>query len=273
VEQKVSVNNRQLREQQKLVGFQYVHIEKRRPVQKEDGSYRGLPTLYLNGQFWELFESVQWQCRTEDLLKLPRVARLARYASLVESWGSKRGCKPLDRAQKQQKSKTATASEAAGAEPGGITVARAMHELQQMPRSDQFQFAKDFTETVTGHLIADSQDYDEGAHIFSKIQTSALIGGKSALDDLRQRIARLNRRGVTVKPGLRAAALRQCLDETAAMLLKYDQLALLCEASDFVEGADFCKRSAASLRDFRWAMSEDRKGKVSQDKVSQDVEV
>jgi len=265
VESKVSVYNRRLKEDQAKVGFRFVNIQRQKPIRKDDGSYVGMPTFYGEGDFWDAFRHVQNQYLNIDLLALPRVERLARYVTIIEVWGENRNYKPIIRERKEknksEKSVKEKSANGAEAESAGITVTRAMSELQQMPRSEQFQFVKDFTEEATSHLIADSQDYIEGAHIFSKVQTAALIGGKHSLDDLRMRIAKHNG-GRPSNSGMRAAALRASQDKANALMAECEQLAALCETSDAPDCADYWRRWAESLKDFRWAITEDRKGRA-----------
>lgn len=254
-------------EDQSNSNFRFIWKAPRQVEQNESGEYRGLPTKYRPGDYWKVSDELQARSNQKgrELFAVNVHQRRKLEREMLSEILDERGCKKIVRergeaGKRKPKEKSASGVEA---ESAGITVSRAMHELQQMERPAQFQFVKEFTETATSHLIADSQDYDEGAHIFSKVQTAALIGGKHGLDDLRQRIARHNNRGRPANPALRAEALRASLDEAAAMILKCEQLAALCEVGDAPECADYWNRWLASLRDFRWAITQERKGRAA----------
>lgn len=224
-------------------------------------------TKYVESTYWwsepgaEYLHLIRESAGGIDLMARDRLGRIAGLAEIIKTVGAHFGKPAIIDKPQESKSKS---EEKAKPENGGITVARFMHELQQMPRRDQVPEFNNIIEAGISHLIADSQDYPEAVHIFSKAQTAMFIGGKHSLDDLRQRIARLNNSGRPAPPpGTRAAALRSHLNNIAATLASFEQWTAQADADDLPEVAALWRHFTASLNDFKWAISEERKGRAA----------
>lgn len=217
-------------------------------------------TVYFPTEYWLTDEGVHFlrtvhACALEaDLFKFNLAGRNKTLRDIIESYFSRTDANgarlylPItpDKSPKSNPTKAET-------ENGGITVTRTISEALRLPRRERVDFAKDFIEAMTGHLISDSQDYAEGAHILSKMKTVVAMG-QHQLDDLRQRIAKLNG-GRPPASDSRAAALRVHQDNAAATLANFEQWAIQADMDGLPEVADCWRHFASSLRDLRWAIN------------------
>jgi hypothetical protein len=96
-----------LKEDQKLSTLNLVWVENRRTKRNEEGEFKGLPTLYKRGKFWDLFQCVQFIAKQCDLLSFPVQNRRAQVRDIVANWLKEVGASQIEREKKTLEAKPA----------------------------------------------------------------------------------------------------------------------------------------------------------------------
>lgn len=102
---KISRWNRKIKDDQRDSKYQAVWIEARRAERLPNGEYKGLPTIYRSGDFWNLFKCVQFDAEKCDLMNLPLKNRRQRIKATVQEYLKVVNAIPVDRAKIEEKAK------------------------------------------------------------------------------------------------------------------------------------------------------------------------
>lgn len=107
---KISRWNHKIINDQKESKYQAVFIESRRVERLASGSYKGLPTKYKQGDFWNLFKCVQFDAEKCDLMNLPVRNRRERVRAVVADYLTAMGAETIVRQKKTEGIKPAKPS-------------------------------------------------------------------------------------------------------------------------------------------------------------------